>query len=129
MPGPGALSPVSALNPTSSDLRDNFTTSNHHSVAARVSGKDPHDPARKFPQVTSGFPARRSPAWTQFGEAAYQMDPNLHLSIRQPLPGLNGRWEALADFSNLLSQGYVTVSGQDSRIDAWYRICGHSGVG
>ena len=46
------------------------------------------------------------------------MDPNLHLSIRQPLPGLNGRWEALADFSNLLAQGYVTVNGQDSRIDA-----------
>jgi hypothetical protein len=52
----------------------------------------------------------------QFGEAAYQMDPNLHLSIRQPLPGLNGRWEALADFSNLLAQGYVTVNGQDSRM-------------
>jgi hypothetical protein len=52
----------------------------------------------------------------QFGEAAYQMDPNLHLSIRQPLPGLSGRWEALADFSNLLAQGYVTVSGQDSRM-------------
>jgi hypothetical protein len=52
----------------------------------------------------------------QFGEAAYGMDPNLHLSIRQPLPGFNGRWEALADFSNLLAQGYVTVNGQDSRM-------------
>ncbi len=51
-----------------------------------------------------------------FGEAAYQIDPNLHLSFRQPLPGLNGRWEALADFSNLLAQGYVTVNGQDSRM-------------
>jgi hypothetical protein len=51
-----------------------------------------------------------------YGEAANQIDPNLHLSVRQPLPGLNGRWEALADFSNLLAQGYVTSSGQDSRI-------------
>ena len=51
-----------------------------------------------------------------FGEAAYQIDPNLHLSIRQPLPGFSGRWEALADFSNLLAQGYVTVNGQDSRM-------------
>jgi len=44
------------------------------------------------------------------------MDPNLHFSVRQPLPGFNGRWEALADFSNILAQGYVTVNGQDSRM-------------
>jgi len=51
-----------------------------------------------------------------FGETASQMDPNLHLSIRQPLPGLNGRWEARADFSNLLAQGYVSANGVESRI-------------
>jgi hypothetical protein len=50
----------------------------------------------------------------EFGEAAYDLDPNLHLSVRQPLPGLSGRWEALADFSNILAQGYVTVNGQSS---------------
>jgi hypothetical protein len=44
------------------------------------------------------------------------MDPDLHLSVRQQLPGLNGRWVALADFSNLLAQGYVAVNGQDPRM-------------
>ena len=52
-----------------------------------------------------------------YGGRAYQIDPNLHLTFRQPLPGfgLRSKWEALADFGNLLAQGYVPV-GQDSRI-------------
>ena len=112
----GALTPGGDLNNlASSDLRDAFMTSNHHSVAARISGKIPG--ART--QVSASYKWVSGTALSrmdQFGEAAYQMDPNLHLSIRQPLPGLNGRWEALADFSNLLAQGYVTVNGQDSRM-------------
>jgi hypothetical protein len=111
----GALTPSSGLNTASSDLRDSFMTSNHHSLAARVSGKIP----RSGTQVAASYKWITGTALSrtdQFGEAAYQMDPNLHLSIRQPLPGLNGRWEALADFSNLLAQGYVTVNGQDSRM-------------
>ena len=91
-------------------------TSNHHSVAA------PHfrqDSAISVPQFSASYKWVSGTALSrmdQFGEAAYQMDPNLHLSIRQPLPGFSGRWEALADFSNLLAQGYVTVNGQDSRM-------------
>ena len=115
MPGPERFRPGSELNTASSDLRDSFMTSNHHSVAARISGKIP----RSGTQVSASYKWVSGTALSrmdQFGEAAYQMDPNLHLSIRQPLPGLNGRWEAMADFSNLLAQGYVTVSGQDSRM-------------
>lgn len=111
----GALTPAGDLNTASSDLRDSFMTSNHHSLAARVSGKIP----RSGTHVSASYKWVSGTALSrmdQFGEAAYQMDPNLHLSIRQPLPGLSGRWEALADFSNLLAQGYVTVSGQDSRM-------------
>jgi len=111
----GALTPSGGLNTASSDLRDSFMTSNHHSLAARVSGKIP----RSGTQVAASYKWITGMALSrtdQFGEAAYQMAPNLHLSIRQPLPGLNGRWEALADFSNLLAQGYVTVNGQDSRM-------------
>jgi hypothetical protein len=110
----GALTPGSELT-TTPDLRDNFMTSNHHSVAGRISGKIP----RSGTQISASYKWISGTALSrmdQFGEAAYQMDPNLHLSIRQPLPGLNGRWEALADFSNLLAQGYVTVGGQDSRM-------------
>jgi hypothetical protein len=110
----GALSPGGELN-ASSNLRDSFTTRNHHSLAARISGKIPRS-GTEFSASYKWIAGTALSRMDQFGEAAYQMDPNLHLSIRQPLPGLNGRWEALADFSNLLAQGYVTVSGQDSRM-------------
>jgi hypothetical protein len=111
----GALSPGSELKTTSSDLRDSFMTSTHHSVAARISGKIP----RSDTQFSASYKWVSGTALShtdRFGEAAYHMDPYLHLSIRQPLPGFNGRWEALADFSNLLAEGYLTVNGQDSRI-------------
>ena len=111
----GALSPEGALDTTSSNLRDSFTTRKHHSVAARISGKVPRS-GTQFSASYKWISGTTLSRMDQFGEAAYQMDPNLHLSIRQPLPGLNGRWEALADFSNLLAQGYVTVNGQDSHI-------------
>jgi hypothetical protein len=110
----GALSPGSELNAASSgDLRDSFVTSNHHSMAARVSGKI----QRSKTQISASYKWVSGTALShmdQFGEAAYDLDPNLHLSIRQPLPGLNGRWEAMADFSNILAQGYVTVNGQSA---------------
>lgn len=111
----GALSPGREVPATASDLRDSFVTSNHHSLAARVSGKIPRS-GTQFSASYKWISGTTLSRMDQFGEAAYQMDPNLHLSIRQPLPGLNGRWEALADFSNILAQGYVTMNGQDSRI-------------
>jgi Carboxypeptidase regulatory-like domain len=111
----GALSPGSESNVTSSDLRDSFATRNHHSVAGRISGKIPQS-GTQFSASYKWISGTALSRMDQFGEAAYEMDPNLHLSIRQPLPGFNGRWEALADFSNILAQGYVTVNGQDSRM-------------
>jgi hypothetical protein len=111
----GALSPNRELNVTPSDLRDSFMTTNHHSLAARVSGKIPRS-GTQFSASYKWISGTTLSRMDQFGEAAYQIDPNLHLSIRQQLPGFNGRWEALADFSNLLAQGYVSVNGQDSRM-------------
>jgi hypothetical protein len=105
------------LNTTAADLRDSFATRSHHSLAARVSGKVPHAGTQFAASYMwiSGATLSRLDA---FGQAAYQMDPNLHLSVRQPLPGLGsgGRWVALADFGNLLAQGYMPVNGRDSRI-------------
>jgi hypothetical protein len=50
-----------------------------------------------------------------FGEAALGIDPHLSLSVKQPLPSFrtSGHWEALADFRNMLSQGYVPVGQAD----------------
>jgi hypothetical protein len=109
----GALTPGSELNTASGELRDSFMTSNHHSVAAKVTGKI----ERSKTQISASYKWVSGIALShmdEFGEAAYDLDPNLHLSVRQPLPGLSGRWEALADFSNILAQGYVTVNGQSS---------------
>jgi len=110
----GALSPVGQLD-ASSNLRDSLITSNHQSFAVRISGKIQRS-GTQFSANYKWIAGTTLSRMDAFGEAAYQMDPNLNLSIRQPLPGSNGRWEALADFSNLLAQGYVTVNGQDSRI-------------
>jgi hypothetical protein len=111
----GAITPGGELLTESSDLRDKLMTSNHHSVAVRVSGKI-HRSNTEFSTSYKWVSGTALSRMDQFGEAAYQMDPYLNLSIRQPLPGLNGRFEALADFSNLLAQGYVSMSGQDSRM-------------
>jgi len=111
----GALSPGGDLNGPASDLRDSFTTHTHHSVAARISGKIPQS-GTQFSASYKWVSGTALSRVDQFGEAAYEMDPNLHVSIRQPLPGLGGRWEALAEFSNILAQGYVTVNGQESRM-------------
>ena len=112
----GALTPVSELNSPTGEFRGSLATRNHHGIAARVSGKLPRvgtELAASYKWV-SGTTVSRMDA---FGEAETQIDPNFHFSIRQPLPGLSGRWEALADFSNLLAQGYVPAStGQDTRI-------------
>jgi hypothetical protein len=113
----GALSPVGELNTNSGDLSNSLATRNHHSLAAGVSGKLPGSGT----QFTASYMWISGATLTRldtFGEAAYQIDPSLHLSVRQPLPGfgLGGRWVALADFSNLLAQGYMPVNGQDSRV-------------
>ncbi len=111
----GVLAPGSDLNTASSDLRDSLMTGNHHSVAARISGKIPGS-GTEFSASYKWVSGTALSHMDQFGEAAYEIDPNLHFSIRQPLPGLSGRWEALADFSNLLAQGYVTVNGPDGKM-------------
>jgi hypothetical protein len=107
----GALTPTGELNAPSADLRDNIATRNHQSVAGRISGKLP----RAGTQFAASYKWVAGTTLTPtdvFGEGANQIDSNLCLSIRQPIPGFGGRWEALADFSNLLAQSYVTGTGQ-----------------
>ncbi len=99
------------------DLRDALQTRYRHSLAARVSGRIP----RVSTRVAASYKWVSGPVVSRqdvFGEAAYLLDPYLNVSIRQPLPNfiLSGRWEAQADFRNLLAQGYVTLNGQDGRI-------------
>ena len=113
----GALTPTGDLDRTTADLRDSFATRHHHSVAARVSGKLPGVGTQVTGsyQWTSGITLTRQ---DNFSDVAFQVDPSLSLSIHQPLPGFGwrGRWEALADFRNMLAEGYVPVNGPTSQV-------------
>ena len=53
-----------------------------------------------------------------YSENAMAVDPNLSLSIKQPLPSflMVGHWVALADFRNMLSQGYVSLEGPNGSL-------------
>ena len=51
-----------------------------------------------------------------YGESLFQMDPYLHVGVRQALPRLApGRWQAMADCDNIFAQGYVSLTSQDGR--------------
>jgi hypothetical protein len=113
----GALSPVGDLAPVQDNLRDSLTTRNRHSLSARVSGKVP----RTGTQVGVSYKWIAGSALTRqdaFGETAYQIAPYMNVTVRQPLPsfGSSSKWEVLADFSNLLAEGYTSANAQDSRI-------------
>jgi hypothetical protein len=98
------------------DLRDMVQTRYRHSVAARVAGKVPKSKtelAASYKWIDGTVLTRQD----VYSETAMSIDPNLSLTIRQPLPSFRkGHWEALADFRNMLAQGYVSLEGADGRM-------------
>lgn len=101
----------------SADLRSGLTTAGRHSFGARVSTRLPRLGTRvatSYKWISGPTVSRHDAA----GENALQLDPYLNLQVRQPLPGFlfAGRIEAVADFRNLLAQGYVPVSLRDGSI-------------
>jgi hypothetical protein len=112
----GALAPE-ALLPAAVDLRSSMTTRQRHSFAARVSGRVPRvgtSFSASYKWISGPTASRQDP----FGEALYLMDPHLNLRLRQPLPSffLPGKVEALADFRNLLAQGYVPIYTHEGQL-------------
>ena len=118
----GALAPDGNAG-TNSDqaqaLPDLLQTRYRHSVAARVSGKVPHTKtqiAASYKWIDGTVVSRQD----LFGEADFGLDPNLSVAIRQPLPSFcslgHCRWEMVADFRNLLAQGYVPVTSQEGQM-------------
>ena len=108
----GALSPTDILNASTRDmLRDTM----HNSVGASVSTKLP----RLHTKLNAGYKWVGGEAVSRldaYGESLYQIDPFLHVGVRQPLPKFApGRWEAIANCDNLFAQGYVSVNTQDGR--------------
>jgi hypothetical protein len=112
----GALSPNDQSAPLA-DFREMLRSTYRHSVAARVAGRVP----KSKTQVAASYKWINGTVVTRqdlYSETAMAIDPNLSVSIRQPLPSFRmcGHWEALADFRNMLSQGYVSLEGQDGRM-------------
>jgi len=114
----GALAALPADNAEDpADLRDLLQTRRRHSLAGQISGKLPRFGTR----VTASYKWISGPVVTRldsYGESLYQIDPTLNVTLRQPLPRFlfPGRVEALADFRNLLAQGYVPVNSAEGQL-------------
>jgi len=109
----GALSPMEAADDF---LRDVLKTQGRHSLGAGFSTKIPH----------AGTHLEASYKWISgaavsrvdlYGESLFQVDPYLHIGVRQPLPKFAlGRWEAIANCDNLLAQGYLPMNSRDGHV-------------
>ncbi len=113
----GALSPGDVAGSTDQPLRDVLQMQYRHSAAARFSGKV----HRTNTQVSASYKWISGEALSQqdaIGQAFYGIDPYLSLSVRQVMPWTIGgcRWEALADFRNLLGQGYFYANSSDGQV-------------
>ena len=108
----GALSPSVFAEGA---LRDMLKTSMHNSAGASVTATVPHSRTK----VTAGYKWVSGTTVSRldsYGESLYQMDPYVHLGIRQTLPKFGpGRWEAIANCDNILAQGYVSVNSRDGQ--------------
>src|SRR5438034_9434727 len=97
-------------------LRDSLRTAQRHSLGAGISARVPYIGTK----VQAGYKWVNGVTVSSvdgYGESIFQMDPYLHLILRQPLPKFAlGRWEAIADCNNLLAQGYVSTNSRDGRV-------------
>ncbi len=113
----GALSPEVMADAADQPLREALQMQYRHSVAARFSGKV----RRTRTQFSASYKWLSGETLSQqdaIGEAFNGIDPYLSLSIRQVMPGTIGgcHWEALADFRNLLAQGYFSANSKDGQV-------------
>jgi Carboxypeptidase regulatory-like domain len=85
-----------------------------HALAAKLSGTV----SRTHTRWIASYRWTNGPELTpvdMFNTSAGQSDPYLNVFIRQPIPCLGGRMEAIVDVRNLLAQGYVPVVGNDGQ--------------
>jgi len=109
----GALVPISAPDGV---LRDALRTMQRHSAAVKVTGRIPVTGTK----LTAGYKWINGTALSRvdpYGEGVYDVNPYLHVGIRQPLPWVSlGRLEANAECDNLLAQGYLPINTRDGQM-------------
>ncbi|MHB8655068.1 MAG: carboxypeptidase-like regulatory domain-containing protein [Terriglobia bacterium] len=100
------------------NLREILSNDRSQSVAGKISARVPMSRT----EVTTSYQwieRGRVTGLDPFGQASLQLEPYLGIQIRQPLPTLAffpAHIEALADFRNLLAQGYVPASQGGDRL-------------
>jgi len=108
----GVLAPTDEVT---GQLRDALRNASRNSIGTNVSWTA----QRSHTKVMAGYKWINGPALSRldnYGEMLYQMDPFMHVSIRQKLPRIGlGRWEAMADCDNLMAQGYVSMTTRDGQ--------------
>jgi hypothetical protein len=108
----GGLTPSDVIEAPTREMLHNTM---HSSVGARISAKVP----RTGTKVNAGYKWVSGDAVSRvdaYGESLFQLDPFLHVGVRQALPKFApGHWEAIANCDNLFAQGYVSVNTQDGR--------------
>jgi len=91
-----------------------ISTQRRHALSAKLSGITPRTHTRWIASYRWVNRTSLTPV-DMFNSSAGQSDPYLNIFIRQPIPSLGGRMEALIDIRNLLAQGYVPVVGNDGQ--------------
>ena len=91
-----------------------ISTQRRHALAAKLSGTTPVTHTRWIASYRWVNGTSLTPV-DMFNASAGRMDPYLNIFIRQPMPCLGGRMEALIDIRNLLAQGYIPVVGGDGQ--------------
>jgi len=99
------------------DLRAMIRSSRRHWVAARVTGELPSSHTQLAASYRLTDYRALTPGHLWITQNTYP-DIGLNLLLRQPIPnfpGLPGKWEATADFRNMLAQGYLPVTTPNGR--------------
>ncbi len=99
------------------ELRSILRMQRRHALAVKLKADVPATRTR----VLAGYKWVLGPSVTPgdfYDESLGYAEPHLNILVRQPLPSLvvlPGRVEALADFRNLLAQGYVPIITADGK--------------
>lgn len=97
------------------ELRDAVTAKRRHSLTARVSGTAPATGTQFSASYQWANVHALTPSHLYMTQRVRE-GLGLNIQIRQPIPYLGGRIEAVTDLRNLLAQGYVPFNADGRRV-------------